>query len=181
MINILPPDIKQQINYSKRNVRLLRYLLLSALVLGLVLVLVGGSYIYANRQIKQLEKTLATRQQERQDYKDIEAKVQTLQSNLGLIEKLFTEKTKFSVLLNDLSAVLPDGSYINEITLTGDDKKPLEMIVTVDSFNKAAETRNALIQSARIKSADIQTITKNDAGSGFSVEIVAAFESGQAR
>ncbi len=181
MINILPPELKAQINYSKRNSLLLKRLGWVWLVGILLAALVIGSLWYANRQIMNYEQTLAARRGQRADYQAIEVKVQSLQANLGLIEKLLNEKTHYSNLLGDLAAALPTGSYITHMSLTGDDKKPLELAVNVDSFNRAAEVRNGLIGSARIKSADIQSIAKNDEGSGFVVAIVAAFETGQAR
>lgn len=181
MINILPPELRSQINYSKRNTQLLKYLFNGLIVLMVLGGLLGGSFWYANRQINHYQQTLAARQSERGGYQEIEAKVATLQSSLSLIDKLLTEKTRYSALLADLAATLPPSAYIIHLSLSGDEKDPLEMQVNVDSFNRAAELKNGLIQSRRIKSADIQSISRDDEGSGYNVVIVAAFEPGQAR
>lgn len=180
MINILPPDLKNQIYFSKRNVQLVRYNLL-ALIIGAVLIaLLFGSMWYANRQIDEHKKILAERQQARTDFQETETRVTTLQSNLLLIEKLFTEQTRYSALLRDLAAAMPRGAYINQVQLLGTDKEPLELLITTDTFDRAAEVRNALVASDRIANADIQSISAADDGD-FSVIIIAAFEGGQAR
>lgn len=181
MINILPPDLKQQIGYSKRNLVLAHYLtLVITVAIGLSLA-VGGSYWYAKRQINQLNHSLADRQKQRAAYKDTAANVATLQANLGSIEKLYNEKTQYSAVLADFAAVLPGGSYISAVTLTGDDTKPLELIISADSINTAGLVRNGLLKSARLKSVDVQSITKDEKTGRFTVDLVAAFKEGQAR
>ncbi|MBI3983674.1 PilN domain-containing protein [Candidatus Microgenomates bacterium] len=181
MINILPTDIKQQLNYAKRNARLVRYLMLGVMLAVLLGALFLSSFWYADRQIGRLRATLDSQRQQRETYQATEDKVKAFQGNLGLIEKLLAEKTVYSQLLKDLAAVLPAGSYINHLTLTGDDTKPLELLVTVSSFNRAAELRNSLIKSPRFVSADIQSISQNEENNLYSVSIVAAFDKGQSR
>lgn len=181
MINVLPPEVKSQLNYAKRNSRLLRYVSLTGLVLLALSALLGTGFWYADRQINSYQQSLAIKQTERQSHAETEAKIESLQANLNLIDKLLTEKTRYSILLNDLAAVLPDNSYITHLTLTGDDKEPLEISVATDSFNRAAEVRNGLISSKRIKSADIQNVSENEDGEGYNAVIIAAFEPGQAR
>lgn len=180
MINILPPDLKAQINYSKQNVRLLKYVFLALIIGSTLIALLVGAMWYGDRQINNLQETLSSKQQARQSYKEMEQRVDTLQSNLVLIEKLFTEQNRYSALLKDLAAALPAGSYINQMSLLGDESKPLEILITTDTFERAAEVRNALVASARIKNADIQSISEGEEG-GFRVAIVAAFEPGAAR
>ena len=180
-VNILPPQLKSQLSYSRRNVVVVHYIILVLLVAGgLSLILVGGSW-YASRQINRLNQTLADRQKQRAAYKDTEANVKTLQANLSAIEKLFNEKTTYSAVLADFAAVLPPGSYLNKVTLNGDDKKPLELLVTADSFNTAGLVRNSLLKSPRLKSVDVQSINKDDKTGDFTVSLIAAFKEGQAR
>jgi Tfp pilus assembly protein PilN len=181
MINILPTHVKEQLSYSKHNVKLRRYVMLTlVMVLTLSGVLFLG-YRYANNQTVDLQKNLVEQQKQRGAFKDTEAKVQSLQSNISLIEKLFTQQTKFSVLINDLAAVLPAGTYINNLTLTGDDKKPLKLLVTANNFATAGLVRNALLQSSRISTVDIQSISQKDGSSEYVVDLIIAFKEGKAR
>jgi len=181
MINILPTDVKEQLEYSKKNVKVRNYLLLTLLIATLLATTIGAAYWYAGLQINTLQSTLADRQTQRSAYKDTEIKVQTLQSNLGLIEKLLNQKTQFSDLLSDVAAVLPSGTYINSIDLTGDDKKPVQILVSAASLNQAGSVRNALLQSDRISVIDIQSITQKEDSSEYIVDLVVAFKEGRAR
>ena len=180
-INLLPPQIKEQLAYSKRNIHLRRYVVLLALVAVSLASLIAGVYWYSGQQVDRLSQTLSDRQKQRSAYKDTEAKLQSLQSSVGLIEKLFTEKTQFSSVLGDLAAVLPSGTYIDSISLTGDDKKPLKLLVTADTLTQAGLVRNALLESTRISDIDIQSINKDEATNKYAVDLVIAFKEGQAR
>ncbi len=181
MINILPPELKEQISFAKRNNRLLRLLIIGLMVAILLGALMIGSLWYVNRQITNLDQVLASRQQAANAYQDTETKVQALESNLNILQKLLIQKTHYSALLSDLASTLPSGAYINHLVLTGDDTQPMEILLTAKSFNQAAQIRNALSQSSRIKSADIQSITKNQDSKGYNVVIIVAFQPGEAR
>lgn len=181
MINILPPQLKQQVRYSKRNVLLLRYLMTALGASTLLAIVIITSLWFSSRQISSLKTSLQERQQERASYKDTETKVQSLQSSLNLIDKLLTERTEYSGVLGDLASVLPSGAYISSMTLTGEDDKPMQIIVFADSINTAGLIRNSLLTSPRINSADIQSITRDDENNVFSVDIIVAFEKGQAQ
>ena len=181
MINILPPDVKQQQRFAKSNSKLLKYLALALITFGALAGLLIFSIWYGQEQVAGYEQILQARQSQREAYQSTEQDVEKLQSNLDTIDKLLNEKTKYSALLSDLAAALPQNSYINHLVLTGDDSQPLEMLVTTDSFNRAAEVRNGLIQSDRISSADIQSVRKDEQTKAFTVVLVLAFEKGQAR
>lgn len=181
MISVLPTEIKQQLSYSKKNVVLRKYLILVVVIVAALLATIGGALWYANRQISNLQATLLEQQSQRASYKDTEANIQALQANLGLIEKIFNQKTEFSQVLGDIASVLPAGTYINSVELTGDDKKPVQLLITASSLTEAGLVRNALLQSDRISTADIQSITQNEGSSSYTVDIIIAFKEGQAR
>ncbi len=181
MINILPPELKQQLRYAERNSALGRWLGGITLATILVFSLVTTGIWYARRQLVNLRANLASQQLAEAAFKNTETNVKTLQSSLVAIDKLLSEQTAYSKLLADLAALLPSNTYINHIALTGDATKPVEMLATVDSVDRAAQLRTALNNSPRIKSADIQNIAANEAGPGYAVSIVIAFETEGAR
>jgi len=183
MINLLPPSRKRQIRYAKLNIKLLRYIFVSLVIALLLTALIGISFRQASSQAQKLQQNLSDRQAQRGQYQDTEAKVKTLQANLATIEKLFNNKTEFSSLLQDLAAVLPADAYINKITLTGDDKKPVQLLITVNSLDTAGILRNALLKSQRIASVDIQSVNLNPDPNNpnYSVDTVIAFKPGGAR
>lgn len=178
MINILPPELKQQITYSRRNVVARRYVI----VLILIILITGGTLVvshwYANQQIAAYEAALNKRNEKMSRYENLEASVDTLNTHIGTIETVLQQRPQFSVLLTDLSQVLPRGSYLNGISLSEETDQPLQLTITAPSRNQAVRVRKALLQSPRIESADIQSITSKPEGDEVNVDIIIAFETG---
>lgn len=181
MISILPTNVKEQMLYSRRNVMLRRYLLmLMAVALALSLLIIGAQW-YANKQSNQLQQNLTDKQAQRKAFAATEIKVKSLQASLSLIEKLFSQKTQFSALLEDLAKVLPAGTYLNNISLTGDEKNPVDVSIAASSLTRAGLVHNALLQSPRIATADIENIAKDEQAGKYIVKLIIAFAEGQAR
>ncbi len=179
MINLLPPELKDQVKFSKHNILLLRLLIL---IVGLSLLLAATLYtahVFADRQIEEYSQSLARSQQQLNSYQDLETNVSSLNNRLNTIDQLMSQQTRFSALLEDLADTLPPDAYINSIVLTGQDDQPVRITVTTRSFNQASLLQEALSSSARIESVDTQSIS---AGSnGYNVEVVMKFSEGAAR
>lgn len=181
MINVLPPQTKQEVNYAKQNSKLLRFIGLTLLVEILLGTLLAAGFLYADKQTEEYQANLASRQQQRSSFEAVKKDVERLRSTLSTIDSLLNEKTQYSALLRDLAAALPDNTYIMQTQLTGDDTKPMEIQVSTDSIDRAAQVRNGLIQSERIKSADIQSVTGDEDSGRYTAILVVAFEKGGAR
>lgn len=178
MINILPPDLKQQITYSRRNVVARRYvfvLLFIILVTGSILT---ATHWYADQQIAAYETALEERKEEISQFENLETSVDTLNTQIETIETVLKQRPQFSVLLSDLAQVLPQGSYLNGISLSEETDQPLQLTITAPSRDQAVSVRQALLQSPRIGSADIQSITSKPESNEINVNIIIAFETG---
>lgn len=181
MINILPTETKSELRYARLNSLLLKHLIVTFTAGLLLIMLISGARWYANHQLKDYQAEISARQSQLSSFKADEQKIAQLQANLGLIDKLLTGRTQYSELLDDLADNLPPQAYLTQLTLTGDDTKPLEIKVNTDSFNRAAEVRNGLLRSKRIQSADIQNVSRNEEGGGYTLVLVLAFAPGGAR
>lgn len=180
MINLLPPEIKEQIQFSKRNVILRRYAILTTLVAVALLSTLWAAHVFADRQITELEDGLEQKSMELAEYQELEDQVRKLDSRLNTISRLYDQQTRFSALLEDLAAVLPDGAFINSIVLTGEADQPVQISVSTASFAQAGTINGALSSSERIESVDIQSISASDGGR-YSVNVVLAFSEEGAR
>lgn len=177
MINILPPEFKEQITYSQRNVIARRYLL----TLGMIALFVGGalgvSHWYADQELARNQERLSELQREIDQFSETESAVSSLNTQLESIEALLKQRPKFSIILEDLAAVLPANSYINGINLTEDIEQPLQLTITTPSRSAAIRVRDALLTSGRIGSADIQHISASSEGEDtVDVGIIIAFD-----
>lgn len=179
MINLLPPDIKSQIKFGRRNAALLRYLMLAAALAVVLAAEFALGQIYVNNQIKKAESELAAKNASIAKYRDLEAKAQTVNSRIISIQAIQGSQAKFSLLLDDLAAATPQGVAITSISLTGDDKKPVRVSATALDYKTALSFRDSIAKSPRISAADIESIQQTDRFK--TVTVAFAFHPGKAR
>lgn len=185
MINLLPPDLKEQIKYAKFNRTVVRYVKLTiavAVVLGGIL---AGSFYYLNLESAAAQNNVASKQATIAQYKvTILPKATDASNRLNAIAYAQTAQTHFSKVLNDLSLVMPQGVSMNTIALTGNAAASVTITVDSQTYDEILALRNALITSPRVASCDINSITAmspSQYGYNFQGEVVIAFKPGEAK
>ncbi len=179
MINLLPPEIKKQISYSRYNRSLLGYFwLVLFLTAGLAGSLLGASY-FLHEDIKRVEAELTVKHKQVASYKDLQQKAKAAGSRLAAINGIQKNQAKFSVLLADLAEYMPQGTAISNIVLTGDDKQPVRLTVNALDYKTALSFRDSIARSPRISAADIENIKRQQ--DNYSVVVVFAFKPGDAK
>jgi Tfp pilus assembly protein PilN len=184
MINLLPPTLKEQIRFAKYNRLILRYLRVTIVVVAIL----GGIFVWAFRDLSQRTQLVAT---------DVEAKQKTIaglsktflpkakdaSERLNAIKFAQTTQTKFSALIADVTSVIPAGVSIDTMTLNGDEKKSVRMVVSTVTYDQVLALRNALVTSPRISGADIETITLTETSPKYhyKASLVLGFNPGKAK
>lgn len=179
MINLLPPPIKEQIAFAKLNAMLLYYV---KVAVGVTLVLCGsfvGMQMHLQSRIDSSGTTINDKQAKISTYKDLETKVASINAQLTAIKTVQQNQPKFSQLLADLAAAMPKGASLSNLLLTGDEKKPVHITATTDSYATAATLRDALSTSPRISQVDLNSVSVST--NGFSATITFLFKPGKAK
>ncbi len=181
MINLLPGDVKEQVNYSKRNQALVSYVWLTAMTIIICGGLLGYAYLSVRNQTASARALLATQQTEVSKYKSLEKDAKSVNARVSAIKAIQANQSHFSLLLEDLAKVTPTNVVISSISLTGDDKKPVRIAGTTTSLSAIASFRDALEQkSPRVSGADIENIGRDEKGN-YNFGITIGFRPGQAR
>lgn len=179
MINLLPPAIKEQITYSKRNRIVMHYFWIVGLTVMLLAVVFASTLYYLNKKLEAAKADKAAKLSEISTYKGLQDSVVNLNSRISTIKKIQSGQAKFSGLLADLAKSMPSGAALTTITLTGDDKKPVSVSALADSYKTAVGLRDTLAASSRIMAADIQSVSNTK--DGYRVEILLSFKPGLAK
>lgn len=118
MINLLPPQTKQNFAYARRNTHLLRWLAgLGVGLAGIALITTAGTFVLerattgyhtSNRISKRLSDSDVAVQQQ----------VSDISNNLKLAVKVLSRQVLFSELLNQIGAVLPRGVILVGLTIS---------------------------------------------------------------
>lgn len=162
MINLLPPEYKENIIYARRNRILLNWS--TALVGGLLVLAVisAGGYILLNNSIKNQQAQAQASQQRLKDDKIDETKSQLdeISTNTKLILQVLSREILFSKLLKQLGASLPSGTTLQSIEI---DKLQGGITLKALATNVQSATQIQLNlsdpQNKIFQKADIESIT----------------------
>jgi Tfp pilus assembly protein PilN len=180
VINLLPPDLKDQIRYAKLNRLVLRYLRVVVVVVVVLAGIFAGAFYLLDQQTAVVTADVADKQKTIAGFNtSFLPAAKNASDRLNAIKYVQATQTRFSAVVADIAKVVPQGVSIDSMTLTGDDKTPVTIAVTAQSYSQALAFRNALITSPRIAGADLESISAS--GSTYQTSVVVAFKPGQAK
>lgn len=119
MINLLPPDVKQNITYARRNTKLRKWSIsIFATMIGIMLILAVG-YIYLRQSIQSFttQVELANQNLKAQKLEETQAEVQDLTDSLKLVVQVLQRQILFSKLIQQTGAALPGGSVLTNLSI----------------------------------------------------------------
>lgn len=179
MINLLPPAVKAERSYGRKNAALFKYLFVVIQVALLIAGTTIGGFVYGNARLNQLNREHAELETQLGAVKSIEEDAKSLRDKLTALKTLFASETNYVSLLQDIEAAIIPGSRLTALELTGREKEALEMTFLVTNEIKAAELKQSLEASDRFSFVDIQSIRPSP--QGVEVDYRLSFESGKAR
>ncbi len=119
MINLLPPDVKENMVYARRNTRLRHWIV--AVMFGVfgILVIVGVGQLYLQQSINSYSQQVAAGESELKAQKldETQTKVQQLSGDLKLVVSVLQKEILFSKLLAQIGAALPTGSVLTNLSI----------------------------------------------------------------
>lgn len=120
MINLLPPETKEEFHYGLRNTLLLRW------VSAFVFALVGLGVIATYGMLTMQHSTQSFAQQnntaqaalDKDDLKGTEAQVKDMTSNLKLVVQVLSKEVLFSKLLKQVATVIPPNTILKNLDIS---------------------------------------------------------------
>lgn len=119
MINLLPPDYKENIAYARRNRRLLNWTIALFFALIFLVLIIAGGYLFMHKSIKHQS---AQNEQAKQQLKDdkideTRARLDEISANTKLALQVLSREILFSSLLKQLGTSLPSGTSLQSIQI----------------------------------------------------------------
>jgi Tfp pilus assembly protein PilN len=181
MINLLPPEVKDQVAYSKRNAILLKYI--NATIILTLIAGAGLTYgvMHINGVIASTDAEIAASNKLVASDKKIELQAKAINDRLAAIQKIQSNQAKFSLLLKDIAGGMPRGTAIESIALDGDDKKPVRISGSAQNYESAAVVASGLSKLERVSEARTEGIEANTQKKTFQFVVLVTFKPGQSR
>lgn len=120
MINLLPPDIKEEYAYAWRNTRLVRWVLSFGVALvGLAAISVGGIF-YLGQQAENYEGQVSAAEDSlrAQNQAQTVKQVTEISDNLKLTVQVLSKQVLYSQLLKQLATIIPANTILSSLNLS---------------------------------------------------------------
>jgi len=160
MINLMPPERKSAILYSRRNSVLLRWITgVSIAAIGLVF-LTGGGLFYLRQDSKTLQKNIDDTKVRLSAEKEAETlkRVEEISGNIKLVVDVLSDEVLFSKLLQQIGLVMPSGTVLQDLELTSDLQGGLTLRIGASSYQTGTQAvvnlkdpKNGIFQSADLE------------------------------
>lgn len=119
MINLLPPDVRENTMYARRNVVLVRWVTACSLALIGMGLIVGAGFIYLDQtsktHAKRAEDARASLQSQKVD--ETQKQIEEISNNTKLATQVLSKEILFSKLLRQLGASLPANTTLQQLQI----------------------------------------------------------------
>ena len=163
MINLLPAEIRLERQYGRKNRILLGYVLaLITTALLVAVVMIGSRQFFGTdesaikNEIEQNNGTISALRAKTAD-------INTMVARLDTVNKLYDSGISFSELVPKIGSLLPEGTILNALSLTGASTDTLNLDVDLERPELAATLVTNLLDSKIFEAADIGNINPKGA------------------
>lgn len=162
MINLLPPAIREDITFARRNAKLLRACgLFVAIIGGIGLIFVAGMF-YMQSSLKDLtaQSERSAAQLKEQNLEETQKHVETISSDLKLVVQVLSKEVLFSKLIKQIGSAMPANASLSDLKINNT-QGGIDLSAIAVDYNAATQVQVNLQDPANkiFDKADILNIT----------------------
>ena len=157
-INLLPKEIKEQLEISKRNRFLISIFALLIFLLISYGMLFYFSYQYLSKNSAESKQTLAAKEKSLESYGNLEKEAFDFQERLNNYKKIEKSNLYWSKIVEEISSKAGPNMYLLNIKATTDTKTRGEITGNAADKFIIADFVSKLLKSDLIKSVDIESV-----------------------
>jgi len=160
MINLLSKHDRAELAAARRNIKLRQYVVLFAIIGGLVAASYTIAYIILDAQTKAYRADIESLKPQQAEYKDVVKEATAYSENLKTARTIFDSEFTFSSLLTTLARILPSNAVLADFNLSvADLNKPIILTFRVKTTTDADKVKLALQNSPYFKDTKIRIIS----------------------
>lgn len=156
-VNLLPPEIKQDIAQSKKNHSAVGYLKKSILLVLVLLGVLTADYFYLNSRLSAASSNLTQKEESLKKYGELENKAKKLSDRITDIKEIIKNTNVWSGTINEITKIMPDGVFLTSVKMDSNAKVRASVSGKATSKKEVAALRDAMEQSGKFEYVDIET------------------------
>jgi len=162
VINLLPPELKTDYRYARRNRRLAHWAVAFVLAIFGVAVITGGGLFVMNRSINSYKSRVTGDQAQlaSQDAAGVQTQVADISDNLKLMVQVLSKEILFSKLLARLGSITPSNAILTNLSIS-QTESAIEITAQTVNYNAATQLQVNLAAPGNqiFSKADLVSIT----------------------
>jgi len=163
MINLLPPLQQKELRAARSNTLLLRYNLILAGIVAIIVLAVFGVSFYLNSSKTSAEKTTQDNNTRVADFNSVKEQADDFRNNLRIGKEILGNEINYTDYILALAALMPSGTVLQSLNL---DQATFGTETTLNAraktYQNALELKNSLEKSALFKNVHFQSITDSE-------------------
>jgi len=159
MINLLPFDLRKDRLYGRRNRVIFGFVVSLFVTAGIVTAIMVGGLGFVGSEEDAIRQEIAENNEQILKLESEIKDVASVSTRLNAADKLFDSSIVFSELVPQIGSLLPQGTIINSLALTGGNTDPLTLDVSLANAGLAPVLQSNLVQSELFEAADVNSIT----------------------
>jgi Tfp pilus assembly protein PilN len=156
-VNLLPPEIKAEIDQTKKNLSVLKVVgKVAALFLSYILIAIGF-YFYFSTSLKTVVADYNNKEGQIKKYGALEEKAKKIAERINTIKQIQDNTNVWSGVIDEVTTVVPNGVSLSNIKIDSATKN--RNTITGNATTKAdvAALRDAMEKSAKFQYVDIES------------------------
>lgn len=155
-INILPPEIKQEIQQAKRNSKAVSYLFRSILLSGIVILISISTFLFLNYSLKKANDNLGQKEEEITKFGSLETQAKNIADRIASIRNITNASNKWSEVIGEIQNIMPSGIYLRTVKMDDAVKGRGQMTGIARTKNEIASLRELMEKSKKFEFVDIE-------------------------
>ncbi|HSX52895.1 MAG TPA: hypothetical protein VLF90_00790 [Patescibacteria group bacterium] len=142
MINLLPPNVKQDLVYGRRNTQLLRWSIAFSLsILGVLVVVLFGQF-YMNQSIQDYtqQKVKTSDELASQQLSETQKQVQDISGSLKLVVQVLSREVLFSKLIQQIGTAIPANARLTDLKIS-QTQGGIDLAAIASDYNTATQVQ----------------------------------------
>lgn len=120
MINLMPPELKQEIIFARRNTLLLHWAIGALIIIGGLFAVISAGRYYVQQSIGLITQDIAQAQAnlQSQSLTEAEQRVEEISTQTKLAVQVLSRQLLFSKLLRQIGTVMPEGTALTSLDVS---------------------------------------------------------------
>ncbi len=158
MINLLPEEIRSERAYGRKNKILIGYVISLLVTAALVALVMLGSLQFFGTDDAALKREIEDNNNTITSLKSKTIELNKTVAKLDTVDNLYESGISFSELVPNIGSLLPEGTVLNALSLSGENTDALSLDVDLEGPELASVLVRNLVESELFEAADITGI-----------------------